>query len=110
MSLRNGTGTIALLAFHAHPDWATNNHAYQFGPASGGGVDVVCVKRPDKTFEVMASDADGISVVMRGPTAPIKGGVGVVVKVDVVVKWKNGTVTLEIDGSLVDTCTVPAIP
>ena len=103
MSLSTGKGDFHSVVSHPAADWLTNGLPCNFGRTSSAGVDLECRKRPDGAIEVIASE-QGISVTLSGRTTTAAGSVAVDVK------WDNGTITLALEGVVVDTRTVRKVP
>jgi hypothetical protein len=107
MSLRQGQGTIAFRANHPHTDWPTNTACYKFGatPVSEDGVFVTASKYPDGSLEVIVMDQTTANATFREaiPTLDAKG-------LHIVVTWKDGTVSLYLQGQPVRTIVLKTSP
>ena len=96
-------GTIAFSIKHDHPDWATNDQSYNFGPFDTGlGLAVRAVKHPDKTLEISVAGPMGMTHAFRGPM-PAVGPRGTMVGVT----WKDNELKLYLNGKLGHTATIP---
>ncbi len=87
-------GTIAFWMNHDHPDWATNNNAYKFGPFNQGAIGVSAFKNADRTLEIRFA-AEHFGHTFRGPM-PTPSDKGVHVRIT----WEN-EITLYVNGEKV---------
>jgi hypothetical protein len=90
MSLRSGSGVLAMMFFRSG--------FARHGPISKDDVTVECVERPDGTLEAKISDSIGNLVMLHGQMPEQES-------MPIQIKWDNGTVSLEIDGSVADSQT-----
>jgi hypothetical protein len=89
-------GSIAFLLKHEHPDWATNDRAYKFGPFDQVLVGIVAFKNADRTLEIRVAFPDFFHT-FRGPIPPLSDD-----GLRVMVSWKDKKeITLWMNGAKV---------
>ena len=93
-------GSITFWCNHAHKDWATNRHSYDFGKVSGHGVSVTAIKHPDKIIEIIATGPLFERFQYQCPIPPCdeRG-------LFVALTWKSENVNLYLNGKSVDEIT-----
>ena len=97
-------GSITFRLKHEHPDWPTNEHAYNFGTLDTRGIQgtkVTATKHPDRTLEL---DMDGPfdqhhNVRLPIPICDERG-------LFVAITWQKPDLKIYLNGALADTITV----
>jgi hypothetical protein len=104
MGLRNGSGMIARKLDGGIRHWALNSLPYNFGPYSEDDVTVDCRKEAGGLFLAKVTDTNGVGVILE---AQLQDQVP---PIPITVEWRDGTVTLEVQGIVADSQSVAQPP
>jgi hypothetical protein len=94
-------GSMVFWLRHAHDDWSTNAHRYNFGTVEAQGVIVNAIKHPDGTLECAVDGALGRRQVFRVaiPSCDEQG-------LFVALTWELPLLRLYLNGTLIETKTL----
>jgi hypothetical protein len=82
------------------PDWALDGEAYSFPPIVGDRVSILITKNTDRTVTVVVKGPFGNTFEFREPIPSLS-------RVPFEVNWKEGRVTLFLNGAQAATTTTP---